>query len=136
MVFRKCKMTNHALRKLEYEYNPVAGTSNIQIKTGSNAKVPINDLSKPCIIEWGIDATAENNIMSLKCVVLFYFKVDGSDDYDIEELRQYVLENGNPAAYKKMTEIVKTITGFSNTNPLILPPYQAVAQKKAENDRV
>ena len=131
MSFKRCRLIHHSLRKLEYEYNPIAGAANIQIKTGSNAKVPIDDLSKPCIIEWGVEMVAENGLMNLKCIAQFHFKVDGtSDDYDIEELRNYVLENGNPIAYKKMSEIVKTITGFSNKTPLTLPPYQAVMQKK------
>ncbi|MCL2549774.1 MAG: hypothetical protein FWE78_02390 [Methanimicrococcus sp.] len=131
MSFKKCRLTHHSLRKLEYDYNPIAGTSNVQIKTGSNAKVPIGDLSKPCIIEWGIEMTAENGLVNLKCIAQFHFKVDGtSDDYDIEELRNYVLENGNPVAYKKMSEIIKTITGLSNKTPLTLPTYQAIMQKK------
>ena len=131
MSFKKCRLIHHSLRKLEYDYNPIAGTVNVQIKTGSNAKVPINDLSKPCIVEWAIEMAAENGLVNLKCIAQFHFKVDGSSsDYDVEELRNYVLENGNPVAYKRLSEIIKTITGFSNTAPLTLPPYQAILQKK------
>jgi len=131
MGFKRCKLINLSLRKLEYSFNPVPGSVNIQIKTGSDIKVPIDDLSKPCLVEWVIEMTAENGLVNLKCLAQFHFKVDGtSNDYDIEELRNYVSEHGNPIAYKKMSDIVKTITGFSNATPLTLPSYQTVMQKK------
>ncbi|WNY24217.1 hypothetical protein MmiHf6_15470 [Methanimicrococcus hongohii] len=131
MSFKKCKLVNHAVARLEYEYNPVAGAVNVQIKNGFNVKVPINDLKKPCIVEQMIEMSSENNSLNLKCIALSYFNVEGtSDEYDIEELRQYVFENGSPIAYKKMADNVKTITGLSNSNPLVLPPYQKVMQNK------
>ncbi|MDV0445354.1 hypothetical protein MmiAt1_09290 [Methanimicrococcus sp. At1] len=135
MNFKKCRLVSSSLRKLEYDYNPVEGPVNMQIKTGANAKVPIGDLSKPCIVEQMIEITAENGSMNLKCIAVFFFKVDGTgEDYDVEELRNYVLENGNPIAYKKMTEIVKSVTGFSNQNPLVLPTYQTVSKSKDESN--
>lgn len=131
MTFKKCRLLNHSVARLEYEFNPVSGAANVQIKTGANAKVPINDLSKPCIVEQVIEMTSDNNSVKLKCIAIFYFKIDGTDDeYDVEDLRNYVLENGNSIAYGKMSDIVKTVTGLSNSNPLILPPYQKVVQNK------
>lgn len=127
MSFKRCRLLNHSLRRLEYEYNPVPGAVNMQIKTGTNVKVPIGDLDKPCLLEYMVEITSEENTLTLKCISVFQFKVDGTgNDYDVEELRQYVTENGNPVAYKKMSDIIKTITGYSNSNPFNLPPYREI----------
>lgn len=128
MTFKKCRLLNHSLRKLEYDYNPVAGAVNMQIKTGTNAKVPIDDLTKPCILEYLVEIASENDSLNLRCITVLHFKVDGPKEYDIEELRNHVLEEGSPIAYRKVTEIIKTITGYSNSTPFTMPSYQAITK--------
>ncbi|MDR0767690.1 MAG: hypothetical protein LBE57_04550 [Methanosarcinales archaeon] len=131
MNFKKCKLASHTVARLEYEYNPVAGALNVQIKNGFSVKVPINDLKKPCIVEQMIEMSSGDNALNLKCIALSYFDVEGtSNEYDIEELRKYVFENGSPIAYKKMSDNIKAITRLSNATPLILPPYQKVIQSE------
>lgn len=128
-MFKKCRLLNHSLRRLEYEYNPIVGTVAMQIKTGTNVKVPIGDLSKPCILEYMVEINSEDGSLNLKSISVFQFKVDGNNnDYDVEDLRKHVTENGTPIAYKKMSDIVKTITGYSNSAPFNLPTYQSIVK--------
>ncbi|WNY27874.1 hypothetical protein MmiEs2_00510 [Methanimicrococcus stummii] len=124
-MFKKCRLLNSSLRKMEYDYNLSVGSVDMQIRTGTNVKVPIGDLNKPCLLEYMIEIASEANF-NLKCVSLFQFKVDGDNDYDVEDLRKYVAENGTPIAYKKMADIVKTTIGYSNSNPFNMPTYQEI----------
>lgn len=134
MNFRRCKMVHHTVVKLEYEYNPIAGSVDIQIQNGFDVKVPVGDLKKPCIVEQMISMSSPNNVLTLKCLAVSHFMVDGpSNEYDIEELRKYVFDNGTPIAYKKMSDAVKAITGLSSTNPMVMPPYQKVMQSQNQS---
>jgi hypothetical protein len=124
-------MVYHAVVKLEYEYNPVAGSVDIQIQNGFDVKVPVGNLKKPCIVEQMISMSSKNNALTLKCLAISHFIVEGpSNEYDIEELRKYVFDNGTPIAYKRMSEAVKSITGLSSKNPMVMPPYQKVMQSR------